>query len=336
MPGQSILDDLIFFPNALMPALPDGYGPAISTARAIHSSSVRKLQLNAPFFVRGLSASQLETNWSVVCGILRANGLPLYATCQDLQMVPAAQVPARFAQRFLGGPLVHSEVMTADAFELVNSTESGSGWSWPYEIGSARDLKNLVSTLQAATGGEIPIGINLPLNAQLADVRMSLDSSADYLTLTYCPECLAASPEHVANLAAIGIVSARKLCAQFGRAKMPLMLDAPIVRNDHLVKLLALGATAINIESVVRNAMPAAEPRRYESKLTENLLGNLPSAQKVVRELPQVERALSELTQQLIGVLRFTGLLNVAELQSTSLKSLSRSVADQLGVAIVA
>jgi len=336
MTAKSILDEVIVTPVALMPALPCGYGPAISTARTIHTPAGRKLQLNAPFFAKGLSASQMSTNWPVVCGILRAKGLPIYATVQELQAVPGAQVPARIAQRFLGQPLIHDEVTLSDAFELVNCNRNGSGWSWPYEISSGRDLKTLVTTLRAATGGEVPIGMTLPLNAKAADVRMCLDSSVDYFTLMHCAESLASTSEVVASQAALGIVSARKLCAQYGRTKIPLLLDAPITNIEHVLKLLALGASAINVATIIRDAMPTAEPRRYESMLTENLLGNLPSGQKVVRELPQVERSLTELIQRLSDVMRFSGLLDISELDCTCLQSMSTVVAEQLGVAVLA
>ena len=332
MAAKSILDDVVIAPVALMPALPADYGPAPSTMRIIPTPTGRKLQLNAPFFAKGLSASQMGSNWTVVCGILRAKGLPIYATVQELQTVPAAQVPARIAQRFIGQPLVHDEVTLSDAFELANCTRNGSGWSWPYEISSGRDLKTLVSALRAATSGEVPIGMSLPLIAKPADVRMCLDSSVDYITLTHCVESLAAGSEEIATQAALGVVSARKLCSQFGRPKIPLLLDAPIANGEYMIKLLALGASAINVASLVRNAMPAHEPKRYESMLTENLLGSLPSAQKVVRELPQVERALAELVQKLREVMRFSGLLDISELDYNFLQSLNTGVAEQLGL----
>jgi Conserved region in glutamate synthase len=334
MTVKSILDDVFVTPVALMPALPSGFGPALNTTRIIQTPTGRKLPLTAPFFAKGLSAKQLSTNWPMVCGILRANGLPIYATVQELQAVPAAQVPARIAQRFIGQPLVHDEVTLSDAFELANCDRNGSSWSWPYEISSGRDLKTLVTTLRSATGGEVPIGMSLPLNAKPADVRMSLDSTVDYITLTHCNESLASSSQEVASQAALGIVAARRLFGQYGRPRTPLLLDAPIVSSDHIIKLLALGASAINIASVIRNAIPASEPKRYESMLTENLLGGLPSAQKVVRELPQVERELAELIQKLCAVMRFTGLLDISALDCSCLQSTNSGVADQLGVTL--
>lgn len=319
-----------------MPALPIGYGPVTKTATTIQTPTGRKLQFNAPFFAKGLSSSQIGANWPVLCGVLRAKGLPIYATVQELQSVPAAQVPARIAQRFLGQPLVHSEVTLSDAFELVNCNPDGTGWSWPYEISAGRDLKTLVTTLRSATGGDIPIGMALPLNAKPADFRMSLDSSADYITLTHCPESLATTAGEIASQAALALIAARKLCAQFGRAEIPLLLDAPIANAEHLVKLVAMGASAVNVAAVIRSALPNVEPKRYESMLAENLLGSLPSAQKIARELPQVERALTDLIQKLTDIARFAGLLDVSDLDSTCLQSLSPSVAEQLGLAVLA
>ncbi len=335
MNAKSVLDEVVVTPVALMPAMPPGYGPAISTALAIETATGRKLQLNAPFFAKGLASSQIGANWPVICGILRAKGLPIYATVQELQSVPAPQVPARIAQRFLGQPLIHNEVNLADAFELANCNRNGNGWSWPYEIGSGRDLKTLVTTLRSATQGEVPIGMTLPLHAKPADLRMSLEASVDYITLTHCSESLASRAEDIVSQSAFGIVSARKLCAQFGRAKIPLLLDAPITDHEHLVKLLALGASAINVAALIRNAMPTTEPKRYDSMLTENLLGSLPSVQKAVRELPQVERAITEVIEKLHEIMRFSGLLDISELDLTCLQSMNAIVAERLGVAVL-
>jgi len=331
----SMLDDVVVTPVALMPALPSGYGPVPSTSRQIATPTGRKLQFGSPFFVRGLSATQLNASWPVLCGLLRVKGMPVYATVAELRPVPAANIPARIAVRFLGQPLVHDEVTTSDAYELVNCNAERVGWGWPFEITSARDLKSLVSALRDALAGDTPIGMSLPLNAKAADVRMCLESSIDFLTLTHCAESLISAPAQAANLAAHGIVSARRLCKQFGRPDLPLLLDAPISDCDHAIKLLALGASAINVATIIQEAMPAAEPTRHESKLTDSLLGSLPSTPKAVRELPQVERKLSELIRRLTETLQFTGLIDVAELDADCLRGLNATVAEQLGIALI-
>ena len=332
----SILDDVVVTPVALMPALPEGYGPATSTTLQIQTPTGRKLQFGSPFFARGLDATQLSNSWQAICSVLRSKGIPLFATVQDLQQVPAASVPARVGQRFLGQSFVHDDVTTADAFELVNCTTEGVGWGWPYEISSGRDLKQLVTVLRDATRAETPIGMSIPLNAKSADVRMCIESSVDFLTLTHCSESLISAPERIANLAAYGIVSARKLCSQFGRPTLPLLLDVPIVHNEHAIKLLALGASAINVGAIVKSALPVTEAPRYESKLTDSLLGSLPSTPKVIRELPQIDRKLSDLVRSLSETLQFTGLINVSELNSDCLRGLNATVAEQLGIATIA
>ena len=334
--SRSILDDVVVTPVALMPALPDGYGPSTTLSRQILTPTGRKLQFGAPFFVRGLSAAQLTNNWSATCAILRRYGLPLFATTADLQDVPAVNVPARIAQRFLGQPFIHNEVTTSDAYELSNCAANGIGWGWPYEISSGRDLKGLVNVLRDATRGETPIGMSLPLNAKAADMRMCIESSVDFLTLTHCAESLVSAADRIASLAAYGIASARKLCTQFGRPTLPLLLDAPISDSDHVIKLLALGASAINVAALLQAAMPVAETPRYESKLTDSLLGSLPSTPKVVRDLPQVDRTVSQLIQRLSQTLQFTGLVDIADLDSDCLRGLNTHAAEQLGIAAIA
>ncbi len=334
--SRSILDDVVVTPVALMPGLPAGYSPVMVTAIQIVTPTGRKLQFGAPFFVRGLAESHMRTGWFAVCGILRSAGLPLFATVQELQSVPAANIPARVAQRFLGQPLVHDEVTTADAYELVNCSANGVGWGWPYEIASSRDLKVLVGAIRDATASETPIGLSLPLNVKAADMRTCIESSIDFLTLTHCSESLISAPDKIANLAAHGISSARRLCSQFGRPDLPLLLDAPIFDIDHVIKLLAMGASAINLAAIIQAAMPVEETPRHESKLTDSLLGSLPTAPKVVRELPHVERKLTELIRRLTETLQFTGLVDVADLKSDCLRGLNAVVADQLGIASIA
>ncbi len=82
--------------------------------------------------------------------------------------------------------------------------------------------------------------------------------------------------------------------------------------------------------------MPAEEPTRPESKLTDSLLGSLPSAAKAVRELPKVESKLTELVKRLTETLQFSGLIDVAELNADCLRGLNASVAEQLGIAHIA
>ena len=54
-----------------------------------------------------------------------------------------------------------------------------------------------------------------------------------------------------------------------------------ILDSDHMIKLLALGASAINVAALLQAAMPVAETPRYESKLTDSLLGSLRAPRKL-------------------------------------------------------
>ncbi len=90
----------------------------------------------------------------------------------------------------------------------------------------------------------------------------------------------------------------------------------------------------MNVAELIRRAMPAAETPRYESKLTENLLGV--SIAPKPRELPQAERKLNELVQRLAETLQFTGLIAVTELDASCLRAMNHHVAELFGIESIA
>jgi hypothetical protein len=333
--GSSLIDNLVLAPMALAPAgLPDDRA-GINTGVSLRTPGGRKLPFAVPFFARGDMRTKSDSGWNVLCGILRKFGLPLYASVNDLEPVPATNVPARVAVRALGQPLSKNELNTADAFELATCDVNGQHWGWPYEIEGNRDLKSFVQVLREATGGEIPIGISLPLGATAADMRCSIESSVDFITLKYSQECLAVGAGQLSSFAAVCVLNARRQCTQLGRTDLPLLLDAPITEIEHIIKLLALGATAVNVGAMLVEALPTPAPLRVESKFADSLLGSMAMVPKSVNELPQVERCLSTLVVRLKSSLQYAGLVDVQHLDSNSLRSLCKNTAEYLGISLL-
>ncbi len=333
--GESILDSLVIAPVALAPATVDEESTIVSTIVRLQTPSGRKLQFASPFFVRGDLCRKADSAWEVLCGLLRRFGLPLFARLGELESLPVANVPARIAVRTLGQPLVKLDLSTADAFELANCDVQGAQWGWPYEIEGSRDLKNFVQVLREATSSEVPIGMSLPLGATVGDMRACIESSIDFLTLKLSTECLAQDASQSASFAAMCILNARRQCAQLGRADLPLLLDTTLTEVEHLIKLLALGATAVNVGSMISAALPVAAPVRSELQLAESLLGSFSPVTKGIRELPQVERCLSSLVARLQAALQFAGLMDVQQFDSNCLRTLSKSVAEHTGIAFL-
>jgi hypothetical protein len=177
--------------------------------------------------------------------------------------------------------------------------------------------------------------MSLPLGATPSDMRACIESSVDFLTLKYSSQCLAQGVGQTANFAGLCVLNARKQCAQLGRAELPLLLDAPLVDVEHVIKLLGLGATAVNVSAMIVAKMPSAAPKHSESKLAESLLGGMTTATKSVRELPQVERCLDDLVVRLRATLQFAGLMDIRQFDSNCLRSLTNSVAERTGIALL-
>lgn len=327
----SLLEDLVVAPMALAPASPPG-AHSVDASWRITTESSKSLKASAPWFVRDLAPTKVAGRWQALCGLLRKQGVPLFATTQELQTVPAGDVPARIAQRRLDQPLLRAELLSADAIEL-NSVDASGIWAWPYEIDGPRDLKLLVNVIREAAGADVPIGISLPLGAKLADLRACMESTCDFLTLVHCAASLQKSPRQLANYAALNIVAARKYCVQSGKPRWPILLDAPLHNVDQMLKLLLLGASAINIASLVEHVLTEEPKTVSESSLTANLLGNLPSSSKQFKELPDIERAIQKMKHGLVNMMQFAGAPTLAELDSNSLRSLSSTTATMLGVA---
>lgn len=335
MSSEGLIESLVLTPVALAPAMLHSDAESVDIGTRLQTPSGRKLQLAAPFFARGDLKAKADSSWDILCGLLRKHALPLYSPVSDLESVSAANVPARIAVRTLGQPIVKSELTTCDAFELANCDAFGNHWGWPFEIEGNRELRNFVQVLREATGSEVPIGMSLPLGAAAADMRACIESSADFLTLKYSSDCLAHAGCQAASFAASCILNARRLCAQLGRADLPLLLDAPIQKTEHAIKLLALGATAVNIGAMIHDALPVVAPVRTESKLTESLLGSFAPVTKTVRELPQVEQCLNQLVTRLRSSLQFAGQMNLSHFDCSCLRATSKSVAEQTGIALL-
>jgi hypothetical protein len=325
-----IIDDLVVTSTALSPASP-GSANAAQTAVHLRSATGPGLKFWFPFFVRGLSPANVSVRWPAICGLLRRHGLPIFSTVAELTAVSAADSPARIAVRNLNQPFAKSELSCADAIVLNNQDLRGF-WVWPYEVDGPHDLQRLVGILRQATEGQLPIGMTLPLGAKQADLRVCIESKIDFLTLAFSSENLAMGSSNIASFTALSVHAARRFCVESGMVNLPILVDSPITASEHLIKLLAMGATAVNVASVIRHAMVANEPKVSESRLAENLLGVRPTVTKSVKEIPEAERELERMIEQLKSVLYFAGALDISHFDVSYLRSLQKSTADTLGI----
>ncbi len=329
---QILLDDLVFHASALPPAAPSS-AQLISTRLTIKSTSGTGLKLRYPMFCRRLSVNDTGTRWSACCATLRKWGIPLFASVADLESVSASEAPPRIASRALDQSLSRVELLQSDAFELANQDRAGT-WSWPYEVDSPRELKHLVKAVRDASGAEVPIGVSLPLDARHADLRACLDANLDFLTLVQCPETLAGSAASRLNHLAINLVTLRRWCRELQNPDLPILMDAPVSHSDHLIKLLALGATAVNVSELVRSALGQIKSDSSESKFAESLLGGRPAVARSTKEMTELDRSLQSLIASLHKSLQYTGALDVCRLDASYLRSTSVQASETLGIPV--
>ncbi len=329
---QILLDDLVFHASALPPAAPRST-QVISTGLALRAPSGSGLKLRYPLFCRRLSINETGTRWSACCATLRKWGIPLFASVADLEGVSASEVPPRIASRALDQPISRVELLQSDAFELANQDLAGT-WSWPYEIDNPRELKHLVKAVRDASGAEVPVGVSLPLDARHADLRACLEANLDFLTLVQCPETLAGSAASRLNHLAINLVTIRRWCRELQNPVLPILMDAPVSHADHLIKLLALGATAVNVSELIRSALGQFKSDSSESKFAESLLGGRPAVVRSAREMTELDRSLQSLIASLQKSLQYTGALDVCRMDATYLRSTSIHASETLGIPV--
>ena len=291
------------------------------------SGSEREHQFNLPYFVRHLTPSELGNAWVPICNVLRQHGIPIFSSVAALQEVPAASVPARWGMRFINEPIDSMELTTADAFELSCQDRARKEWGWSSEL-RPEQMGALVSAVREAAGGDTPIGISLPLGAHDDDLRHVLAAGADFISLIARSTRLQATDVH-------GLVQCRKLANHMSQSYLPVLVTAKISSLEQAHKLLALGASAVCIDDLLRPLInEALEARSTHTTSGAGMLsGMMPLASPKRPVLANVSTALVDFQQQLVERLNSVGARDLRSFTSHVLRSCSQPAQQITGVA---
>jgi hypothetical protein len=268
--------------------------------------------LTKPFFVRNLGRSQAGGAWSTFCGLLRAQGIPIFSTVAALQDVPGASVPARMGRRFINEPLDAVELQTADVFEVACCDVAGQRWGWTSEV-AANQLRAYIDAIRQAAGGDTPVGIGLPVNCHETDLRACLEAEVDFISLESAAASLAVTDIHA-------VASARRMCRQLGQAALPLLVSLPLSDPHQALKVLALGASAISLDSLLSGCFPKP-PASPTAGVGSGMLSGISTGPRKTVGLPDVERTLERLNQTLQTTLNSIGAKNLNQLNVDCLRS---------------
>ncbi|MCA9131835.1 MAG: hypothetical protein KDA45_01715 [Planctomycetales bacterium] len=284
----------------------------------------RQFRCGLPYYVRDLSPAHLGEAWPVFCGLLRRYGLPLFSSVADLQQVPAAAVPPRMGRRFVNEPLDAVELQAADGFELVCRDRHLPAWGWATEVvpeGAETadcELPALISAVRQAAGGDTPLGVGLPLGCQRRDLQRCLQAKVDFISLL-------ATSANMELADAYHLVQTRRACLQEGLPGLPLLVAVPLDHGQQALKLLALGASAVCIDSLLRPLIPKAETQGAAALASGGgMLSSIAAAAaRKPPTLPKVEALLQQLHTELAACLRQVGVHEPGELGLDCLQAFS-------------
>jgi hypothetical protein len=266
-----------------------------------------------PWFLRKPPQPILASRWPAFCAKIKTHNIPMFCRVDQLEQVSAAQVPLRLARRELGQPFDPRELKTADALELDLYNNSSNAWQWPLELVSPERVCSFVQTVRDATASLTPIGLSLPSGASNVDLKLCLEAACDFVTL------VSAEGESAGSEAVMveGLTRARELFQAAGQP-MPILAVLPLQKPEHALKLLALGASAVCIDSLVNPLIK--DLRATSSPLAGGMLSgiNLPSHEKV--DVPELEPPLVHLREILGTCLRSHASSCIAALDRKSLR----------------
>lgn len=312
--AEDVLDELCFAPAPLAVWHGPDLSPQSSTVcRLPAAEGSREFQFALPYFVRNLGRTQLAGHWAGFCNLLRQHGIPIFAEVASFQDVPIAAIPARWGRRWLNTPIDPLELETADAFELSGCEASQTEWGWSSEC-TVETLPGLVSAVRAASGHDTPIGMSLPLNAHTSDVQNALAAGVDFLTLCSRQPRLSADELH-------GLVRCRQVIERSSQRPTPLLVCAPLSHQDHLHKLLALGASAVCVDHVLQKVLAQHATSDNDSSGSGMLSGLLPTSLTRANPVEAMAQALETLRTALKQRLRTCGALQLNELNRQALRS---------------
>lgn len=328
----AVIDDIVFQAAAL--------GKPASTAApslAVHvpaAAAPKGFTHPVPFFARRPPVDPAEQHWPAYCGLLKDFGVPLQSPVASLERLSVANVPLRLAKRHLDEPFDALELETAEAIELscVASTPGGELAQLPLEAAAWPELKALIGCVRELSGGATPIGLGMLAGDVVSDVGSALATGADFVILQFSSADQELTPAEFDRLV-WSVAAARGACIHAKAARYPIYVDAPVTESDDIVKLLALGASAVSIDALAATVLPASSRGRATPHGMLSGIGGL--APQPVASIKPLESKLGELSESLKTRLRQLKLNHVSQLCSDHLRALTETAARLSGVRLL-
>ncbi len=336
------LDDLIF----AQPPLASFAASQRSQQLSVHidvQGGQRQVRLGSPWFIRNAPNKELGGSWPGFCGLMRTHGIAMFCPVEHFEKVSAGKVPLRFARRNALSPLLPTEMRSADAIELECFNADTGQWSWPAEVDSVKQLPRLLQSVRLAVGSNTPVGISIPLGITPQDLQVVMGARPDFITLDgssvlhpHHPALLLDTLRRIRELKSAHAAEARTTPGELpntARTESAILVISDVGDALHTLKLLALGATAVSIDSLVADSIVVQRPESTE--YIGGMLSGIaiPSAPR--NELAPFEKAFARLSADFSRLLAKLNVSQIAEVSATQLRALSPQTAQIAGVPLL-
>ncbi len=291
----------------------------------VHSTS-GQLLLSVPMVVRRIAPPELGRYWADFCKVLQEHGIPICCAVGDLEPVDVGKLPLRIGSRHADHGFNRAELDNADAFELDCRHRDGRVWGWPSELGSSPDLQPIVLAARELLEIGTPLGVVLPTGAAKQDVCRALDSGADFITL------VSSQSEAYDSLLVRSLAQIKELCLSRQLSTFPIMVDAPLTKISHVSTCLALGASLVAIDSLLRPLFANTNTPELAPVGSGMLSGIRAPSTLVVEPMAEIRARIQEILVHIRQQMQLCGALKLAEMNGNCLRALSEHAAKLTGV----
>ncbi|RMF41654.1 MAG: hypothetical protein D6753_09240 [Planctomycetota bacterium] len=319
----NLLHELVLAPCRLPP---EGRNTdSLQTALSVDFQALgsnRTVHLSTPWILRRWADRSAVPDWPELCAVMHKFGGAVVAPAADLAAVDVSHLPVRIGPVCRDTPLDPDEIGTADLIEFDLRHASNKRWGWPVELESEGKLFAFIEALRIAAGGDVPVGLALPLNCQADELRKVMQSGADFVSL------VAERHDPMQAWVLRGIRAARESCVAEGMPDLPLLLDAELDSPWAAFVCLALGASAVTVDAMLAPILAQQTAQQPVSGMLAGILPDFPAAGRADR----IAALLDEANDQMHELLRLQGVRRLGELSPKCLRAVRPDVARITGV----
>ncbi len=281
---------------------------------------------------------------SIWLATLRTLGVFATAESPSFSDLPLNRIPKRVLPIYPDSFPAPEEFDTADAIELqlmvpqtLPPPSTPSGW-WkrqlPYDATSLTMLVKKLDAIRYSLPHPLPVGIAITKGRIDEDFPMIVRAKPDFVSIVdgnfprnepSVPDCWYAQ-------------RSRKLAAESDQASLPIFIEADVETGDEAIKLLAMGATAITVDSIFHRVNEEFRKSNQRESYSSGL-GGLSLPTSTMAPTAKLEQSFSAEIQRLQGemkqILESQQISSVQEVRSEWLVALTPDAARLTGLPLL-